>query len=297
MEEYTSITCADLLTQESNKVNISSKEMENELPVYIPKDITTTNDNSASAYAIIGPTDDRRLVTDTTQYPYSAIAYIYVEWPNNTRTMASGFMINYNKAMTSAHVVYDNERGGLAKKVQVIPGKNGPFIWNSPYHSAYTKNIYYPTEYPSLDPTTENAVKNDWAVLKLDSSIGNDCGWLNLQSGGITIGETGDDFSISGYPVHESPNNNFDDFKTDDLLNHRKEYQYCARGKILSANLKYFTHNIDALKGQSGSPIYFISSRDNLAHVVGIYYGCQVDNSINYGVRITSTIINTANSF
>lgn len=206
-------------------------------------------------------------------------------------------MISPNKALTNAHVIYSNDHGGLATKVQVIPGKKGPTVLNNPFHSAYTTNILYPTQYAAETSYNSNSIRYDWAVLKLDENIGNDCGWLNLQAGGITIGVDGPDYHLSGYPVHNINYSNYSEFQSDYLDKHYSEYQFYSKGKILSANLRYMEHSIDMLPGQSGSPIYTYDNSGNVK-VVAINAAEEPRYFVlNYAKAITNEIINTASSF
>ena len=84
--EYISISHTNLLSNESETINISTKDMGNPLPTYTPETNRTIigmpNNNIFSTYAIIGPTDDRALVSDTTKYPFSAIAYMLTTCKN-----------------------------------------------------------------------------------------------------------------------------------------------------------------------------------------------------------------------
>lgn len=126
--EYISITNANLITNSSETVNISTKDEGNNLESYVPDErivnASNLNGGSISPHAIIGESDDRSLVTNTEQYPYSAIAYVYVTYPDGDTVHGTAFMVSTNKALTNAHVIYDKDHGGLATSIQVIPGKN-----------------------------------------------------------------------------------------------------------------------------------------------------------------------------
>lgn len=268
------------------------KIKDGKLPIYIPENSVTNN--VISPYSIIGPTDDRSLVTNTYLYPYRAIAFLEITWSNGQTTIGTGFFVGPDQVVTNAHVIYNNSRGGEAVNITVTPGKNGV---NSPIGSTYAIASYCPDAFKNETSYTLTASRNDWAVMVVAESFGNTYGWLNLYTdGGLTIGETGQDFYLSGYPANVSHNENYDDYRTDELDAHKNGYQYCARGKILTIpNVNMYSHNIDALAGNSGSPIYFY--RDNTAQVVGIYQGSATDHSTNYAVRISIAIKNMILSF
>ena len=93
--EYISITNANLITNGSETVNISTKDEGNNLESYVPDErivnVSNLNGGSISPYAIIGDSDDRSLVTNTEQYPYSAIAYVYVTYPDGKSSHRNSF--------------------------------------------------------------------------------------------------------------------------------------------------------------------------------------------------------------
>ena len=293
-QAYASITHINLSNNEKENMYVSTKNIGNSLEIY-SQEIQTPG---ISPNAIIGFNDERELITDTTQYPYSAIAFIEITWHNTEQKgYGTAFMISPNKALTAAHCVYKD--GQMAKKIQVIPAKNGPYFWNNPYGSAYAIDAFYPTAYES-----DTGTGNDWAILKLDKNIGNDCGWLDLQVGGFSFGPNGETFHASGYPVHDVKGSNYEDFRTEFLDNHYKEYQFHSSSIITDVDFKYFKHKIDILSGQSGAPIYKYDENNNIK-VIGIHsrgiYDLLPNNERDYkhneAVKITYTIINTISSF
>lgn len=296
--EYISIKAADLSTRETEIVNISTKEMGNSLESYVPKNdvsIFRTTRDIVSPRAIIGGIDNRWRIVYPTDYPYSAVAYVLTTWQDGSQSEGTAFMISSDKAMSCAHVVYNAEKG-LAQTVQVIPAKNGPFFWNNPYGATYADSVYYPQQYTTANPLNTSALQYDWCIMKLDEPMGVESGWLNLQSGGVTIGEQGEYFYVAGYPVHHENSSNYNDFQTDEWNEYDREYQYCAAGRILSSSFYYYIHNIDALPGQSGAPLYKIAE-DGSVYVLGIHAAEASDYLVNYACRISPTIINTATSF
>lgn len=295
--EYISVKNVDLSTQETEVINMPTGDLGITLETYVSEDIRSINNingDTFSSRAIIGPYDNRMLIRDTTIFPHSAIAYLKVSWPNGDKTNATAFMIASNKALTNAHVIYNASRGGLATQIEVIPGHNALLTYN-PFNSAYVSNISYPSQYETADRTLPSTIQYEWAVLKLNNNIGNQCGWFDLQAGGLTIGETGDTFSLAGYPAHVSGTSNYDDYQTPILDQRERGYQYYSNGKITRATLYYYEHNIDCLFGNSGSPIYMFTD-DNNIKAVAIHAGDLTTGSevINAAKPITSLIINTA---
>jgi len=296
--EYASVKNVNLMTQETEVVNIPTRDIGVSLESYKLENrriMKSVREGDFSSRAIMGEFDNRMFISDTTIFPHSAIAFVEVSWPNGDTTNATAFMIASNKALTNAHVIYNAQRGGLATQVKVIPGKNAGLGYD-PFNSAYASNVAYPSQYETADRTLPSTVQYEWAVLKLNSNIGNQCGWLDLQAGGLSIGENGDTFCLAGYPIHMSGSSNYIDFQTNILDQRQIGYQYYSTGKITRSTLYYLEHNIDALSGNSGSPIYMFTN-DNNIKAVAIYEGdIRTGSEIitNIAKPITSLIINTA---
>ena len=51
-------------------------------------------------------------ISARTTFPYRAITYIAVDWPNGSRTAGSGVVVGQNDVLTAMHVVFNSDRGG-----------------------------------------------------------------------------------------------------------------------------------------------------------------------------------------
>jgi V8-like Glu-specific endopeptidase len=124
-------------------------------------------------------------ITNRTAYPYSAICYITVTWPDRgAASQGSGTVVGPNDILTALHVVYNAERGGWATSVTVTPGYDKSPV-SSPYGSF--------TNWGSLVGRTANWDTNgdglltnaeaqyDMAVIGMRSRIGDITGWVNTQ--------------------------------------------------------------------------------------------------------------------
>ena len=58
-------------------------------------------------------------ISARTTFPYSAITYVVVEWPNGSRTAGSGVVVGLNDVLTAMHVVFNSDRGGWASDVPI----------------------------------------------------------------------------------------------------------------------------------------------------------------------------------
>ena len=61
-------------------------------------------------------------ISARTTFPYSAITYVVVEWPNGSRSAGSGVVVGQNDVLTAMHVVFNSDRGGWASSVTIYPG-------------------------------------------------------------------------------------------------------------------------------------------------------------------------------
>ncbi len=166
-----------------------------------------------SVDSVIDPIDDRA-IADTTQLPYSAIAFITVLYSLDPLIIGYGTatMISPDTALTAAHCLYNVKYGGWPIAVAVYPGTSGAL--QTPYGAASATEIaisipYYEyetitgfyDEYPNNPDDPYNPLNwrasLDWGVIRLDSNIGSNSGYL-----GFTCGNNAEQSiaMISGYP-------------------------------------------------------------------------------------------------
>lgn len=88
---------------------------------------------------IIG-SDDRVKVNNTTDFPYSAVVHLSMEYPDDPDTYGcTGFLVNEDTVVTDGHCVYNSSRGGWAENVDASPGRNGTSM---PYNTYQNKTLY-----------------------------------------------------------------------------------------------------------------------------------------------------------
>lgn len=208
----------------------------------IPKEIIGKSKlgESRSSRSIIG-NDDRTLVSNVTDYPFSSIVFISISY-NGQSYRGSGVMIGENKVLTGAHVVHDKTKGGFPQSVTVIPARDNNTI---PFGISKAKKISITRGFLSDDTLTR--MQHDYAVIELEESIGTKTGWLGINS----LFDTANPVTLTGYPGE-------------------KQYQmYTETGYLdpLSANINnVFSTKMDGTSGNSGSPMY-----TNKKQVVAIY--------------------------
>ncbi|MBQ8358211.1 MAG: trypsin-like serine protease [Clostridia bacterium] len=234
-------------------------------------------DGGATTYSVIG-SDERTKVTNTKNWPYSAICCFGTEYTNKDGELkesgGTAWMIGSNLAVTAAHCIYDRASGNDKSIIGFWPGKkgegNGFFNSHNPFGNIAVTKIKYPVNYQ-----TNSDVKYDWAVLVLAENIGDETGWFSYSF--RQSYPTNQTYTITGYPF-------------DDAVD--KYYMYTASGIVCTGDADEhattYYHEIDTESGQSGAPMY-----DSDYVVYGIHRGNSnpddPDNP-NYAVRITLEI-------
>ncbi len=240
--------------------------------------------------------DNRELVQNTRQHPFSAIAFLEIFFPYGGVQGGTAIMIGPNAALTAAHNLYCGELGGWAVYVRVTPAVTGDASSpTNPY--GYTSARELVISVPAFEDEAEtDGVDCDWGVIRLNSNIGNNSGFLGFQYIAPSLEATS--VMISGYPVDLN--------SLGDTCN-----QYMHSGRIVSDissqiiagnNRSYenrlFTYKIDASGGQSGAPILYYSN--GAYQIIGIHSSgsYEIDNDNEYvyyrnnGCGLTSELFN-----
>ncbi len=222
-----------------------------------------------SVNAVIG-NDNRERVSNYQAAPFSAIAYIKTTYPNGETYDGTATMISSNAALTAAHCLYNSERGGWATEITVSPAVNGSTrgTLNYPYGSAMA------TEIAISIPRFENSRPEaswDWGVIRLNSNIGNDSGFLGFQCIEPSLEAT--PIMISGYP---GPLNRY--WETRDQFYHVfritsdiSSQKIASNGTVYDCRL--LTYKLDTEKGQSGSAILY--DNNGTYQIIGVHSAAQ----------------------
>ena len=212
--------------------------------------------------SIVGGVDNRTLVTNTQQFPNSAICYLDIRFGSNWYT-GTAFMISKNVAVTAGHCLLDGST--WAEEVRVYPGKNGYWFWQNHYGTATSITIAAPT----YDDYEDDGC--DWGLIVIDQDLGNSSGWFSFTSDhGTTFPAT---FTLTGYPSSD------------------QYHQYTCTDYVTNIQGPYLLHRMDASDGQSGSPVY---DSNNVVH--GVHVG-SYGNAHNAAIQFTSEICNYFNSY
>jgi len=193
-------------------------------------------------------TDQRTLVSDTTQTPYSGVVLIEVDrdGDGDYDGHGTGAMISGNDVLTAGHILWD-ETDGFAKTVRVTPAAS---FGSAPYGSftATTSALHVPDEYVSSDGDFDY----DIGVINLSTDIGDSTGTFGVQA--VTDSQI-DDSSVrtAGYPG--------------DLSGGDAMYEISGTVSYTSGNNMYY--RMDSYGGQSGSPVWWMVGGE--AVIVGVH--------------------------
>lgn len=204
--------------------------------------------------AVIGY-DNRIVIANPYQYPYSAIAYILAEGTCGCAWTGTGFMISNRWMMTAGHCMYCTQHHKPVKYASFFFGYEdernyllfqdaGCTIWVS--ESVQEERDYH---------------EDDYAFVRFDDPIGEYTGCF-------------------GY-WYDAP---------DSIIESEAIYCVGYRDGVLKSdydwvrvlNSKFLTHTIDMVAGNSGCPLF-----DKDYYVVAINTAEARDGTENYGVRLT----------
>lgn len=254
MNIETGIESTEIFSYEENLTTFAlSNEFNGErTESYIPETIQ----GGVSTTSIIGG-DERSIVNNTAEFPYSTVAYLEATFPNGKVKKGSAFVWYKDLALTAGHLVYSKEDGGWASTVTIWPGRKGDYC---PYGSTTSKSIHICTDYFNSESSVE-----DWALLELNSDIGNNCGWRGIAYSDDYSCFSNQSVTVCGYAKPST----------------RGKLQYVGTGPVKGFNSMKLYYDVDTEDGQSGSPVWDKAGYCVGIHVHGTYTGMQWNSCSN----------------
>lgn len=256
------------ITEEAVITSFTKRDLETKKNFYYKMDVPKTTSKelimegkygtpATATRGIIGD-DGRYTATDTGIFPNRFILYMETTWPNNKKTVGTGWMFGASTVVTVAHNVYDSANGGWAEKILVWPGRNGN---TAPFGNDRVIEYHLPTAYTNA----ENR-KYDVALLKLSTNLGEKTGYFGVKYSPTSY--LNENVYVSGYPAERGKKL----YKMDGIIH-----------KVTQSQIYY---EIDTENGQSGSPVYLGNGSNR--YCVGIHSGQRTTE--NVGIRITRCI-------
>lgn len=218
-----------------------------------------TDSQSFRPQNIVGK-DDRVTVSDTYEYPFSAIAFMRVYsscecggWEG------SGFMVLPDIMLTAAHCVYCPKHQQPADRIELYFG----YKPDGSYAYAYTGPTRFECGTSFSGGYTKENMERDWAVVRLDEFVGYQTGYFGMRV--LSDSEfNGAVLRVAGY--------------RDGMLKY-------DTNKMEVASKTTIKHYADAVSGNSGCPIY----DGTTASAIDI---ASNDAGYNVGYRITDDVFN-----
>lgn len=207
-----------------------------------------------SAFSLFGFSQ----VENTSLFPYRAIGRL--------SSGCTGALIGPRHVLTSGHCIFNKDSRGWSEDLEFSPAQNGK---KYPFGTVPVKKRLLPKDWKR-----NNAKQFDYALLILQSSIGNETGWLGF---GVDEDLSAEEVSILGYPGE----------KTFGTL-------WRSRCPLLNISPQWLDYECETEAGMSGSPIihYVKETQNNL--IVGIH---ALGGNFNSGVRINSKIYKQLNQW
>ena len=223
--------------------------------------------------------------------PYCNTVYIYAQYTHNGvsyRGIGSGFVIGPSAVATAAHCVY-HATYGIADSIYIVPAKNGTL---EPYgRETIDDPVIGESVIISTDYLQSGSSADDWAVIELDSQVGNQTGWLGIRWQSASYNNTY--VYNTGYPAEVTG------YEQDDVDRDMFFFFFYVRYSAA----KYLCGDWDATGGNSGGPVYIYNS-DTGYTLIGILtagsgtdtdfndYGLGDGEAYTYATRITQDIYN-----
>lgn len=213
-----------------------------------------------------GP-DDRVQVTNTTDYPWRAIASLLITARDNSTWVGTGWFVSPRTLLTAGHCVYIKGshvpgRDGWVRSIKVMAGRNG----NSLPFDAVTSTVF-----KSVPGWTDNGSEfYDVGAIILPVPLGETVGVF-----GVAV-YPDDDLSratvkVAGYPADQPSGTLWSDQR-----------------QIASVNAQKVYYDIDTAGGQSGAPVFRTL---NDGSQVGVAIHAYGGTSTNSGTRINSEVL------
>jgi glutamyl endopeptidase len=183
-----------------------------------------------------GP-DTSHQVTDTTIFPYRAVAFISYRDSGTEVGTCSGFMIGVSTVGTAGHCVFGADFGGDGwarhqHQIVVLPGYNFDAFNRAPFGQCSVTRTFVTKGW--MRTHNENL---DYGAMKLDCSVGTQTGYFGFTSVASPIGVTS---ILAGYPS----------------ASHTVGTMWRSTDHVHAATNTRLFYGNDVAPGSSGSPVY-----------------------------------------
>ena len=215
--------------------------------------------------AIFGA-DERVKQNNTLAWPNITVAQVVSYFPDGSILQSSGVLIGANDVLASGHALHRMELGGYATAVEVMLGRNGS---HKPLGIIDAVAIDVASGW-----VQQQQYSADYGLITLPQPVGNTLGWMTTAS----ISQPEDYLQTAmyslGYPGDKGG---------------ALQFQTSGSSTSYADGIYYFSADLDALAGQSGSPL-ILSHSDYGELAIGLVSHENVSPEAN-GVLVFSPAI------
>lgn len=202
-------------------------------------------------------------MVDTTQYPYSSVAYV-LDDIGEYEYQASGVLISPDELLTASHVVY-SAGVGTATDITAAPGYNEG---SDPFGVLTGVSYHYNAVDDADDSISLADSQSDYAVIHLSQPVNAGSMQLGADVSGGTV-------NVTGYPADASGSQT-------------------TINESVSRDPNYsLLEGVDTGAGSSGSPLW--QDRNGVATLIGLV--SSGDGTNGYDTQITSGVANQIQSW
>lgn len=213
--------------------------------------------------------DDRERVRNTRDYPWRTICHLRIAAADGTELDGTGWLAAPRLVATAGHCLFDPDHGGLAREVEIFPGRDGQSN-PPPFGSVRATSAALRVD-EGWRKHGDRAFDFGAIVLPAPApghkTLGDRLGFFGLAVAGDGELEIAT-LNLAGYPKE-------DDKELGSLWWHGRTLNHVEPHRLL--------YHLDTEGGQSGSPIWRL--QDKARQVVGIHIGAQ--RKSNLGLRLT----------
>jgi len=247
----------------------------------------------AADYAIVGPTDNRVQVANTTRFPFNTICHLGRDFGDGRLLGCSGVLIAPTLVLTAAHCLYNLLLRRAPRGIVVMPGRRDRDT--TPYGSLRASRAYVAREFagPYRPPFTRIG-EHDYGLIVLPRPFRGLDRFLRLvapSDAELESIQRSELISIAGYPG---------DRTIGTMWRHAESLRGWTPRRLL--------YTVQTCPGHSGSPIWRKAASQETAHLIGVHtsgvtdeqgrpYGCRRDTvlappgMVNRGVRMLPEIV------
>lgn len=228
--------------------------------------------------------DSRVRVSETSAIPWRCICHIEVEYEAGPAGFGTGFLIGPKSVLTAAHVIVDPAKKKKARRLRVMPGRNGN---TAPYgyFVADFRDCIVAEQWLKTGSGSDAAAACDYAIITIPEEFK-----TNEEPTAARLGY----FGLKCFSDEEVAK------KANMLLVNNAGYPYEAdkpygtlwynAGRVRAVEKTYIEYMVDTEGGQSGSPIYFFDEQTKKRFVIAIH---TTGDFVNRGLRITRDVFTT----